>query len=104
MYCAKWGHIDVLKYLHRKEADINKVNEYGWNAIMHACAGGHLEIVKYLKNEKVSILLRDKDGATTLDIAREFNHSEIVAYLKSQSTAGGVSSSWFVCCNGAATL
>ena len=45
----------------RQEADLNKFDEDGWTALMHASRNGHLNVVKYLSEERVAMNTRSKD-------------------------------------------
>ncbi|HEY6438199.1 MAG TPA: ankyrin repeat domain-containing protein, partial [Ignavibacteriaceae bacterium] len=44
---ARYGHLDVVKYLvEQKGADVNAVNKYGYTPLHRAARYGHLDVVK----------------------------------------------------------
>ena len=47
---ASCGHLEIVKYLIEKGADINAKNRNGNTALVEATSKGHLEIVKLLTN------------------------------------------------------
>lgn len=55
------GHIDVVNYLLKNEADINKQNVYGITAMHFAAQYNHLQIAKDLGALNAQIL-KDKNG------------------------------------------
>lgn len=43
------GHLDILKYLVEKNANVKSIKTFDGMSCLHAaCQGGHLAIVKYL--------------------------------------------------------
>jgi hypothetical protein len=102
---SKYGHINILKYLHTegyhtndscmliacKEGHIDTVKWLHYNnlyigspeAINYAARGGHLEIVKFLSEYRM-------DGATdfAMDTAAENGHLETVIWLHFNRTEG----------------
>jgi len=46
MIACRYGHLEAVKYLHEKGAQLEK--ERGYCAIHSACYGGDYETVKYL--------------------------------------------------------
>ncbi|CAK9253192.1 unnamed protein product, partial [Sphagnum jensenii] len=45
---AEKGHLDVVKYLVEKGADVKAANKYGYTPLHWAASSGKLDIVKYL--------------------------------------------------------
>lgn len=45
---ANNGHIEVVKHLIKKEADVNVVDKYGRSPLHDAAKHGHIEVVEVL--------------------------------------------------------
>ena len=52
---ARKGHIEVLKLLLDKGADISVANADGWTPLNAAASSGHLEVVKLLLDQGADI-------------------------------------------------
>ena len=66
MYASLRGHLEIVKYLISKGADVNAKNDDGWTALMYASLRGHLEIVKYLISKGADINAKNDNGLTAL--------------------------------------
>ena len=75
---AKYGHLEVVKYLVSQGADIHANNE---RALRRACEEGHLDVVKYLVEQGANI---HADNEYALHWASRKGHLEVVKYLVSQ--------------------
>ena len=51
---ARWGHLEVVKYLVEKGANINAKDSYGTYAIIDAAVCNHFDVVEYLKEKGAS--------------------------------------------------
>ena len=60
------GHVEVVKLLLEKEADINAADETGWTPLHGASANGHVEVVKLLLEKEADMDAADKEGWTPL--------------------------------------
>lgn len=60
------GHIEIIKLLLERGADINKVNSFDENAIMCACKNGHLDVVNYLILKGADVNHTNYGGETAL--------------------------------------
>ncbi len=79
MWSAGMGHLDIVKYLLDKGADINKKDELGDTALMWASYGGKLNVIKYLISKGVDINVKNNDGALTR--AKEAGNKETIDFL-----------------------
>ena len=60
---AHWGHLDVVRLLLEKGADVNAINKVQI-PLMTATDQGRLEVVKLLLEKGADFNTKDKDGAT----------------------------------------
>ena len=88
---SHFGHLEVVKYLISKGADIhakvdNKINSYheGEATLMIAASSGQLEIVKYLIAQGANVNNQGKYYATALKSAASAGQLEVVKYLISK--------------------
>jgi ankyrin repeat protein len=73
---SKYGHLEVVKYLHSKNKECTTY------AIDRASMNGHLEVVKYLHS-------KNKDCTTNaMDWASCNGHLEVVKYLQKNVVLG----------------
>ena len=68
---CNFNNIQIIKYLYEFGADVNYVDEKGYNCIMYATSFSTIDIMHYLidKNVDVNIGRRLGDGATALILA-----------------------------------
>lgn len=71
MGAALYGHIDIVKYLIEKGADLNILTSSGNNILQRAVHHGRLSIVEYLLTCKVDLNNVNNKRYTALDIAEE---------------------------------
>ncbi len=88
---SRFGHLEVVKYLISKGADIhakvdNKINSFHDSeaTLMLAAQNGQLEIVKYLVSKGANVNYTSKYGGTALKSAAGTGQLEIVKYLISK--------------------
>lgn len=88
---SHFGHLEVVKYLISKGADIhakvdNKINSFhdGEATLMLAASSGQLEIVKYLVSKGANVNNQNKFQWTALKSAAETGQLEVVKYLISK--------------------
>ncbi len=74
------GHLDIVKYLVEKGADIHAPNDLAPpdRALRQAAHNGHLDVVKYLVDKGSDIHVRDD---LALKGAARGGHLEVVKYL-----------------------
>jgi ankyrin repeat protein len=80
---AVFGHLDEVRYLAEKGADINAAatNGTGYNALTGAVASGHAEIAQWLLESGADANYRYGPGYTPLLTAAANGHLEIVKLL-----------------------
>ncbi|MGL9758417.1 MAG: ankyrin repeat domain-containing protein [Wolbachia sp.] len=71
----------VTELLIKKDADVNKANQYGWTSLHCAAANGHTEIVNALIEKGADINAVGEDKWTPLHHAAVEGHTEIVKAL-----------------------
>eukprot|EP01121_Diplochlamys_sp_Union-15-3_P011856 TRINITY_DN3476_c0_g1_i5.p1 TRINITY_DN3476_c0_g1~~TRINITY_DN3476_c0_g1_i5.p1 ORF type:complete len:167 (+),score=28.98 TRINITY_DN3476_c0_g1_i5:86-586(+) len=81
---ARWGHVDTVKFLVEKGADINVVDYTDSHPLHLAAAGGYNKVVEYIvKDLHVDINLLDSEGNTPLLRAVQRAQKETVQLLLS---------------------
>ncbi|KAF4485947.1 Ankyrin-1 [Colletotrichum fructicola Nara gc5] len=75
------GHLDVVKLLLDKGADITVPNSDGWTPLNTASDNGHLDVVKLLLAKGADITVPNSDGWTPLNAASDSGHLEVVKLL-----------------------
>ena len=86
-WAAKYGHLEVVKYLVGQGASLTATDNFGETALHIAAHFGHLEVVKYLVGQGASLTATDNFGETALHIAAHFGHLEVVKYLVGQGAS-----------------
>jgi ankyrin repeat protein len=95
MYSANRGSMDDAALLLDRGADINKTDDRGVTALMHAVArmhdvndsptvrahGNYREVVALLLDRGADLNIVDQNGQTALNFAMDDNHSELVELL-----------------------
>ena len=84
MLAAREGHLEVVRFLVNKKADIHLKSASGWTALMLAAREGHLEVVRFLVCKRADIHIRNEDGETALMRAAWGGHLEVVEFLTSK--------------------
>ncbi|KAJ7740082.1 hypothetical protein B0H16DRAFT_58238 [Mycena metata] len=81
-YAFNYGHLDIAKYLIKKDARLDASGQFGKTSLHYASEGGHLEVIKYLVDEKsADINACDNNRQTSLHYASHNNHFNVVQYL-----------------------
>ncbi len=78
LFAAYRGHLDIVRLLVERGADLNAANGSGQTALMIAASLGHTAVVDYLLKRKADVSVRDKRGRTALDYS---SRSEIKKML-----------------------
>ena len=80
MHATWFGHIDVMRILIDKGADVNAKNKNGATALILAADKGNAEIVSFLIDKGADFNAKDKNG-TALILAADKGNAEIVSFL-----------------------
>jgi ankyrin repeat protein len=78
---SRHGHLQVIKLLLAKGADVNAKGQYERTALSEASGSGHLEIVKLLLVKGADVNAKDDSGWTALMFAAMDGNVEIVQAL-----------------------
>merc|ERR1712100_873013 len=81
MIASGEGHLNIVKYLVEKGADVHACNNSNLTALMIASGEGYLEVVKYLVEKGADVHARSNTNLTALMIASGEGHLEVVKYL-----------------------
>ncbi|KAE9546613.1 hypothetical protein FO519_010175, partial [Halicephalobus sp. NKZ332] len=86
-FAAKGGHIECVRTLVMKGADINHQDHYGRTALHGAAKDGNYEIAKFLVENGANASLKTNNGNTALDLAAKSSekNEELIQYLTSHS-------------------
>ena len=77
--CEK-GHLDIVKFLVEKNADINKACDDDTTPLYISCQEGHLDIVKFLVEKNADINKACDDDTTPLYISCHEGYLDTVSY------------------------
>ena len=77
------GMLEVVMELITKGADVNVQDEYGFTALIVACANKHADVaLALLERKDIEVDLEDKDGDTALDYASKNGTTEVVERIR----------------------
>ena len=79
MYAASVGHIDILKFLIEKSADLEQKNEDGFTALHWAAYVGNLDSVKTLVEKGADLRSKNSEGKKPADLAET---QEVKRFIK----------------------
>ena len=84
MVAAHQGHIDIVKLLISRNADINAKHSFSGNtALIGATHQGHIDMVKLLIDANADLNIKNNEEKTALQIALGQGNTEIANLLKS---------------------
>ena len=78
---AREGHIDGLKAVLLKGADVNRKDDKGLTPLMYAAWNGYTEVVRVLVANGANVNAEDTEGNTVLMHAERNFHTDTVDYL-----------------------
>ena len=81
LQAAEKGHLEQVKTLVKKGADVNAKDQNGQTALMAAAGRGHLEMVKLLIDKGADVNASDENGRTALMEAAMSGQLQIVEIL-----------------------
>jgi uncharacterized protein len=88
MHAASTGHVEVIKALLAKGADIKKRDDGGHTALMFAANNGQRAAATVLADAGADIDARNRNGHTASDYAATNGHKDIVELLQRTPTSG----------------
>jgi ankyrin repeat protein len=81
-YAAKYGHLNVVKYLvETQSAEVDKKINTGETAMQVALKRGHTDVAKYLLEKGSDVNMRDIVGMTALSWAAKDGNMDMVKFL-----------------------
>lgn len=81
MYAAQIGHVDRVRWLLARGADIDQTDVAGWTALLHAASTGEESVIRYLMAKGANPHTLAADGSTPLLIASRYGHARCVRFL-----------------------
>lgn len=76
-YAATKGHLDIVKFLVSKDADIDPDSPNNTTPLMMAARYGHIHVVKFLLDNGADLSAKNTQDLTAIDFANKFNQNEI---------------------------
>lgn len=83
LHYAVMGEADVLKWLLKKDIELNHLDEKGQSPVHHAVVGGRVDSIQALLDAKVDMDQVDLNGCTPLHVAAQMGAIDIVKILPS---------------------
>jgi ankyrin repeat protein len=81
LWASKNGHVEVVKLLLKKEADVNAPDLSGGTPLHQASKNGHVEVIKLLLKKEADVNALNCLGSTPLHRASGNRHVEVVKLL-----------------------
>lgn len=81
MLAAAGGHEQLVRFLLRKGASVDRRNHYGWTPLMQAARFGHLTVAHLLLENGAEINGRNRLGASVLTMAARGGHAHLAKLL-----------------------
>ena len=82
LYAAVNGHMEVVKVLVARGADVDAQDSVGGTALMYAVWKGHTDVVRILLAAGAAVDKKGRDGRTALSVAEKDGRAEIIKLLK----------------------
>jgi ankyrin repeat protein len=80
-FAAEYGHVEVVKILLEKGANIGAQNQNGYTPLHFAAEYGHVEVVKILLEKGANIEAQNQNAYTTLHFAAEKGNFAVIKIL-----------------------
>ncbi|KAK2870535.1 hypothetical protein Q8A67_024927 [Cirrhinus molitorella] len=81
MFASAGGHEQLVRFLLRKGASVDRRNHYGWTPLMQAARFGHLTVAHILLENGAEINGRNRMGASVLTMAARGGHAHVAKLL-----------------------
>jgi ankyrin repeat protein len=75
------GHVEVVKLLLEKSADMSVASNEGWTPLSSASRSGNIDVVKLLLKKGADVTVANIGGWTPLYLASDGGHLEVVKLL-----------------------
>ena len=77
-----WNHLDVIRALHEKNANLNVIDEENWTPLHVAVKWNRLETVELLLSLGANVSIKNDAGKMPLHIAEMYQFSKISNLLR----------------------
>jgi ankyrin repeat protein len=82
MRASQNGHVEIVRLLLEKGAQIDTQSNTGFTALMAASfASGTIECVRLLLEKGANMYIKNKHGKTVKDVAKSKGHADIIQLL-----------------------
>ena len=88
------GHLEVLRVLVAKGANLNARDLSDWTPLQNAVGGKHVDAVQFLIAKGADVNLLDNDGVSALDTATRFGPTGVIEMLKNAGAKCGTNHSY----------
>lgn len=82
LYACSWGHLEMVKWLLEKGAQINMRDKDGRIPLHWAAGMGHKDVVELLLANKADLTVKDKDGRTPRELAAAKGQDDVATRLQ----------------------
>lgn len=79
---ALWNHLDVIRALHEKNANLNVIDEENWTPLHVAVKWNRIETVELLLTLGANVSIKNDVGKMPLHIAEMYQFSKISNLLR----------------------
>ena len=81
-FASAYGHLDIVQYLVRNNANIHACDDEGDTPLHDACFMAKLDVVKFLVEQQADVLATNAKNQTPLDRAIISGDHEVIAYIR----------------------
>jgi ankyrin len=76
-----WNHIDIVKLLIEKGADVNPVNSWGITPLMYAVVCRYHDIAQKLLDNRADPEIKANNNVTSIEVARKVKDNELIKMM-----------------------
>ena len=81
-FASAYGHLDIVQYLVKNNADINACDDEGDTPLHDACYMANLDVIKFLVEQQADVMATNARNQTPLDRAIISGDHEVIAYIR----------------------